>query len=533
MVIGGLMNGYFQLVKIEQGYGLKLVPPVDGGEEIRIAEVIDYLDNNNLVYDLSVLKEKISSGKTEEYFLKAGECPVLHEEYKLQLAEDKMTATARFYPPTAGGRLLTLEELVKDLRFRNISYGLQINEMQEFFAEREYCKDITVARGKDVVQGANAYIEYFFNTDAHARPTIREDGSVDFFNLNAISHCNKGQVLAKIVPEVKGHHGRNVLGERIEALTVKPAYFRYGRNIEVSEDKLSLISMVDGHVSLVDDKVFVSDVYEVENVDNSTGNIEYEGSVQVNGNVISNFSVTAKGNVIVNGVVEGATITAGGNIIIARGMNGMSKGKLVAGGNIIAKFLENATAEADGYVQTESILHSSVRSGKYIEVNGKRGFITGGHVVAAEKLTVKTLGSEMGATTVVEVGADPKLKEQYQQLQKDIGEIQRVLSSTRSIISSYSEKRAKGVQLTKEQLEYLKSVILLDTNKKKELERDIEKLEKLQEELNTQSKANVEVLGQVYAGTKIIIGDLSMVVPNSCKMCKFEKVRGNVKCIGI
>ncbi len=527
------MNGYFRLENLEQGFGLKLMPPQNGGENIRIVEVIDYLESNNLVYDLSVLKEKIESGVEAEYFLKAGVCPVLAESYKLSISEDKMTATARFYPPTEGGRELTLEEFVKDLRFRNVVYGLQINNMQEYFAEREYCKDIIVARGKEIVQGTNAYIEYFFNTDVHARPTIREDGSVDFFNLNAISHCNKGQVLAKIVPEVKGHHGRNVLGERVEAVNVKPIYFRYGRNIEVSEDKLSLISMVDGHVSLVEDKVFVSDIYEVENVDNSTGNIEYEGSVQINGNVISNFSVTAKGNVIVNGVVEGATITAGGNIIIARGMNGMTKGKLVAGGNIIAKFLENASAEADGYVQTESILHSSVRAGKYIEVNGKRGFITGGHVVAAEKLTVKTLGSEMGATTVVEVGADPKLKERYQQLQKDIGEIQRVLNSTRSIISSYAEKRAKGAQLNKEQLEYLKSVILLDTNKKKELERDIEKMEEIQEKLNVQNHACVEVQGQVYAGTKIIIGDLSMVVPNSCKMCRFEKVRGNVKCIGI
>ncbi|MBQ9141591.1 MAG: DUF342 domain-containing protein [Lachnospiraceae bacterium] len=527
------MNGYFQLIEIEQGFGLKLVPPSDGGENIRIAEVIDYLDSNNLVYDLSVLKEKVISGKEEEYFLQAGKCPVLNEDYKLMIAEDKMSAIARFYPPTNGGKYLSLEEMVKDLRFRNVTYGLQINEMQDFFAQREYCKDIVVARGKEVVQGSNAYIEYFFNTDIHARPTIREDGSVDFFNLNAISHCNKGQVLARIVPEVKGQHGRNVQGEQVDALVVKPVVFRYGRNIEVSEDKLSLISKVDGHVTLVDDKVFVSDIYEVENVDNSTGNIEYEGSVQINGNVISNFSVTAKGNVIVNGVVEGATITAGGNIIIARGMNGMSKGKLVAGGNIIAKFLENAVAEADGYVQTESILHSEVRAGKYIEVNGKRGFITGGHVVAGELLTVKTLGSEMGANTVVEVGADPKVKEQYQQLQKDVGEIQKVLSSTRSIISSYSEKRAKGVQLTNSQVDYLKSVILLDTNKKKELERALEKIESLQDKINTQSKAYVEVLGQVYAGTKVIIGDLSMVVPNSCKQCKFEKVRGNVKCIGI
>ena len=39
-------------------------------------------------------------------------------------------------------------------------------------------------------------------------------------------------------------------------------------------------------------------------------------------------------------VVEGAIIEAGGDIIINRGVNGMGKGNLVAGGRVIAKFIE-------------------------------------------------------------------------------------------------------------------------------------------------------------------------------------------------
>lgn len=74
---------------------------------------------------------------------------------------------------------------------------------------------------------------------------------------------------------------------------------------------------MNGHVALVQDKVFVSDVLEVENVDTSTGDIEYEGSVLVNGNVLTNFSIKAQGHVEIRGVVEGARIEAGGDIIIA------------------------------------------------------------------------------------------------------------------------------------------------------------------------------------------------------------------------
>lgn len=524
------MNGYFRLININDGYGIQLIPPTDNGEEINIAEVMDYLGSNNLVYDLSVLREKIKEGEVTEYYLGQGKCPVLTEDYKITVSEDNMCASVRFLAPSEEGRKITLEEFVKDLRIRKIIFGLQIQNMQEFFGNREYCKDILIAKGKEVVQGTDAYIEYAFNIDNHVKPTIRADGSVDFFNLNTISHCEEGQVLARIIPEIPGQKGRDIFGKELEPRQVKPILFRYGRNIEVSEDKLSLISKVNGHVTLVDDKVFVSDILEVENVDTATGNIEFEGSVQINGNVISNFSVHAKGNVIVNGVVEGATIVAGGDIVIARGMNGMSKGKLQAGGNIIAKFLENAEAEADGYVQTESILHSNVSAGKYIEVDGRRGFITGGHVVAAERLSVKTLGSEMGASTLVEVGVNPKMKEEYLTLQKDTGEIQKVLNSTKSIINSYTEKKAKGIALNKEQLEYLKSVVLLDTSKKKELESNQKRMEEIQDNFTVQNNAYVEVRGQVFPGTKIIIGELSMVVQHTNKDCRFEKIRGNVKC---
>lgn len=528
------MNGYFQLVSTGLEFGLQLVPPSDGGEHIKIAEVVDYLESNNLVYDLSVLKEKVDSNVAETVILGKGDCPIIPESYKLNISEDKMTAVVRIYPPAGnGGKLLSVEELIRDLRFRNVTYGIQVNELQEFFAERKYCTDITAAKGKEVVYGTDARVEFAFNTDVHARPTVREDGSVDFFNLNAINHCAEGDVLARIIPEKRGQSGRTVMGEVLEPTPVKPAYFRFNRNCDVSEDRLQLLAKVSGHVALVDDMVFVSDVYEVENVDNSTGNIEYEGSVQINGNVISNFTVTAKGNVIVNGVVEGAVINAGGNIVIARGMNGMNKGVLNAGGNVIAKFLENSKVQADGYVQTESILHSDVRAGKYVEVNGKHGFITGGHVAATEMLTVKTLGSTMGATTIVEVGADPKAKEEYQRKQKDIAELQRIIKSTKVILASYAEKRAKGVTMTKEQLDYVKSLALLTENKQKELDKCLAKVERLQEELEVQNQAYVKVTGQVYAGTKIIIGDLSTVIQSGNTYCKFEKVRGNIKAVAI
>ncbi len=35
-----------------------------------------------------------------------------------------------------------------------------------------------------------------FNTDKKAKPTLKKDGSVDFFSLNILNHCGKGDVLS-------------------------------------------------------------------------------------------------------------------------------------------------------------------------------------------------------------------------------------------------------------------------------------------------------------------------------------------------
>ena len=322
-----------------------------------------------------------------------------------------------------------------------------------------------------------------------------------------INPCKKGQLLAEVIPEDEGEYGTTVQGAKIRPRQVKKAHLEFGHNIEISEDRRRLTSLVDGHVSLVEGKVFVSDVYEVENVDLSTGNIDFEGSVQV----------------------KGAYIEAGGNIIIARGMNGMAKGTLKAGGNIVAKFLENATASAGGYVSTESILHSNVIAATEIQVTGKRGFITGGHVRAGQKIEVKTLGAMLGAPTVVEVGVDPEKKAEYMKMQKEVSEIVKNIRSLQPILANFAEKKSKGVRFTPDQINYIRNTAASMETLNKSLEEKNRRMQELQLEFNPQERAMVQVRGEVYPGTTIIIGDSSMQVKSTYHYCRFERIDGDVK----
>lgn len=533
-----MKNGYFQIGCTSGGTIVKLIQPENGGRAVRPQDIANYLAMHGINYDAGLLTKGIqaaaAAAKHEFLFLVNKELvSEIRESYVLDVSPDRMKAVVQFYPPSMKGGRMDAAEFVNDLRHQGIVFGIKEKEIEAFFAHPQYMTPFVAAQGEEPRQGTDARIEYYFETDLQAKPTLSEDGSVDFFNLNTISHCKKGDVLAKLFPEDEGDPGKNICGETVRPRNVKKEHLKYGRNIMLSPDHLSMVSQVAGHVMLVEDKVFVSDILEVENVDTATGNIEYEGSVQINGNVVTNFSVKAKGNVEVRGVVEGAVIEAEGNIVIARGMNGMGKGHLTAGGNVVAKYLENATVKADGYVSTESILHSSVMAGTEINVTGKRGFITGGKVSAMNLIHVKTLGSQMGADTIVEVGVDPTIKLRMKELQKLIVEQKKAIEASHPILTATMQKLQNGVKLKPEQIQHFQKMLKEENAKKQELEDALQEMEQLQERLNEESAAKVEVTGEVFPGTKICIGDVSMVVKNPMSHCKFVKAEGDVKMKGI
>lgn len=529
------MNGYFQLINEDSGTSIKLIPATYDGKPIELTTVTEYLSSKGIVFDLKALHRELSAlgDKPVVVKLQPERAAAQNEFFELYVTPNRMEAMIRFLAPSNDGGVMSKQEILDELKNKKIVYGIDEKAIDDFVIKRRYGEEVIAARGTMPVQGSDARIEYYFNMNLKARPTLNEDGSVDFFHLNTVNHCETGDILAKLFPEQEGKFGCSVFGEKTPPREVKRERLEYGHNITLSEDRTELISQVNGHVMLVEGRVFVSDLLEVENVDNSTGNIEYEGSVQVNGNVCSNFFVKARGNIEVRGVVEGAVLESGGDIIIARGVNGMSKGKLTAKGNIIAKFIENAEVSADGYVESGSILHSIVMARTEINVNGKRGFITGGRVCATNKVTVKTLGSPMGADTIIDIGINPVTKKRYAELQKLIVDTDKAIRTMQPVILATTQKLAKGIKLPPEQLTYIKTLNQANMQKQEELKQYTEELNALQETMESGHNGQVIVTGEVFPGTRIVISDASMVIKNNMKYCRFVKERGDVKMTAI
>jgi uncharacterized protein (DUF342 family) len=523
-------NGYFRLVSIPDGFGLEIIPPSGGGEGVRLQDIAEFLHVRELSYDPIALKAAAESYKISVIPLGTDSCPIEDESFQLTIFGDNMEVVARFMPPSETGTRMTAKQFIQELAARKIIYGYQTEVIEAHFnGEGIYAENMLVAKGTPPTVGRDASIEYFFNTNNQVRPTVREDGSVDFFDLNLVNHCKAGDILGRLTPEVPGTYGINVIGNKIKPQDVRRLSLKFNAQAKLSPDRLTVIALVDGHVNLVDDKIVVSNILMLDNVDISTGNIKFDGNVQVNGNIGSNFKVIATGNVAISGVVEGAVVEAGGDIVIARGMNGMNKGILKAEGNIVSKFLESTTASAGKSVNSGAIMYSHVQAGEEVEVSGKKGMISGGHISAGLRITVKNLGSEMGTNTIVEVGAAPAVKRRYHDLQKETAKSLKEIRDIQPLLENFVYKHSKGFVFPENQKKYMIQLAKDVQAKKIHVGAMNLEMQELQDAMDKESRASVVVTGMAYPGAKIVIGDASMSVETKYHFCRFEKVRGDVK----
>lgn len=529
-------NAYFQLIHESDGIYLQSFPAEDGGKEIDIEDVFQYIDSKRL-FDVSTtdidnfVKEAQTQGTARLKVSDDANMLPENEMVSIIIDERLLLAKIRMYPPSSNGQRLTIDDIFKRIEQYGIRHGVIEKNVKLMWHAKMYCTDILIAKATPPQQGKNAEIVYHFDVDKTTKPTLLEDGSVDFFHLDMFETVEEGQLLATLVPEEEGKPGINVKGEEILPAKVKKDILRYGKNIRISEDELNIYSMVSGNVSLVEGRVFVSDCYEVPaDVGPSTGDIDYSGNVSVAGNVISGYTIKADGDICVNGSVEGATLIAGGKIILKRGIQGMNKGEMTAGGDVISNYIESSTVHAGGRVFTDAIMHSDVDAQDVIIVDGKRGLIAGGSVRSTLEIQAKTIGSNMGTQTEVEVGMDPNLVDRYTTIESEMEK----LASERDVHIQNIDVLKKRLKMTgkldddkvkkmKESASRLKEIgELMDSM--------TEEYEKLEEEIeNSSGKGKIVVYDTAYAGVKLTISSISMFLRADTQYSAFVREGADIR----
>ena len=454
---------------------------------------------------------------------------VVDETMTVEMSKDRMLGVVEFQEPVNGGKKMSAHDIQQELQKKGIVSGILPGIVEELAKEKKYRYKYIVAKGEAAQDGEDGVLTLNFDIEEikHLKPKEKEDGTVDFRELSAVRNVKEGDLLATRTMGTGGKNGFNILGQVIKAKRGKEVRLPKGKNTHTSPDGLELMASVDGKLEYDGHNIYINTVYHLSgDLDSGIGNIDFVGNVVITGSVKSGFTVKAEGSIEVKGSVEEATLIAGGDIFLSYGIQGGNKGKLVSGGNVIAKFIQNTLVEAKGDVITEAIMHSNVSAGNTIRVDTGKGLIVGGSVSATSLILARNIGSSMGTVTSVQIGVPPNMYEQFKTLEKQIAEGNADL-----------RKVEKSIQFL-----YLKSQTALDPQKQMMLKKLMdsqgplrERIEKLQEEYKQLSEilkdvqdGMIKVSDTVHPGVKVTIGSTIKYIDDDQIRCTIRRVDGEI-----
>ncbi|HEY1405866.1 MAG TPA: FapA family protein, partial [Spirochaetota bacterium] len=341
----------------------------------------------------------------------------------LQVTKDKTRAFLVVFPTKLQSipgykdidEILTENKVIAPLDRKDIEQKLsEVNPL-----ERTVHK-IKIAQSKPPVNGRREYFVPLFDIEKKAGKVL-SDGRIDFRQVGAIVQITKGQEVLQRFPEVKQMDGFNIYGEKVAAEMEESKGFQCGENlIPAPGNDLIYVSAIDGCLEI--DKKTISVVAMViikGDVDFSTGNIDFNGSVQIRGAVLPGFSVKAHGDVIVGKNVDDAVIEATGSITVGMGIAGKGTTRIRAGGSLKAKYILNANIEVEGNIEAEdSIINSTIFANDKVIVTSQHGKILGGEVIARHQINVNYAGTQSETPTILTVGRNLTVERELQKIRK-------------------------------------------------------------------------------------------------------------------
>jgi len=430
---------------------------------------------------------------------------------------DGMAAWLFLLPPSGNGKYLTVEDGQALLRGAHVTSGVNQSALLAAFTNRPYFYLCPISLGTPPTEGQDGWTEDHFLRNFVRKISDVDSGTVDYRAQSNVQAIAKNAVICDIHLPVEGTAGLRVDGVAIPPKPVKSAEVPAGSNTALSEDRTKLLATIDGFLEFRGGVFNVNNLLNItSDVDYSTGNIDFHGDVTIRGDVREQFSVKATGNITINGLVEAATVEAGGDVIISNGVSGNNQA-VIRGTHVRAKHLESCTVYSES-LESDYILTSCIFCSDSIQATGSRGAIIGGQVVAANHIKASCIGSQSGRSTEITLGVQPKIREDLLAIQKELVSIRKKAAELAKR-SAYLKKRLEAqdrpdarssaeIQSAEEQL------VQMAEHGKSLLTRQAE----LVNELNKLHNCRLEC-GTVYPGVKLTIGNASRNIETVINHC--------------
>tara|TARA_R110000803_G_scaffold103320_1_gene171455 strand:- start:12412 stop:14097 length:1686 start_codon:yes stop_codon:yes gene_type:complete len=401
--------------------------------EVNINELIESSEYSNLYVDSGNIKSAIAELNSVLKTLSENQ-PGREITYQIlerrdasisiSIEQDNMSASAEI-STALGGQHMSAKAILNAAQAANVCKGFSKEQLIKLAkqAAKEPAGSIVkseIAHGKLPIDGKDSRIKLLVESaqDRILKPKKREDGSVDMRDLGDIICVKVGDPLAKKIPLTDGIQGYTVTGE---ILTPKPGEdinIHVGEGTSLSPKNNSiLVSTKVGLPRIIENGMEVDSIYQMKNVDVSTGHVKFEGSVIIDGDVCEGMKVFATGDISIGGFVESASLDAGGDITIGTGIIGKKQevegidvseismsANIKAGGKVFAKYSQYAEISCDSLRIENQMMHNIVKVAKTLWLGSEakaNGKLIAGYIRVGESVRAGTVGATAGSMTFI------------------------------------------------------------------------------------------------------------------------------------
>ncbi len=448
---------------------------------------------------------------------------------KLNVSADSCAAICEYTPAFAGNRV-TADEIDQLLVRKGICYGLGEEALITLKAMliSNIVQGITswkLAVGKLPIDGrdsefVNLYEQHKQRIEEKEQHAVK-DGKALNFRASRIDTVESDVLLMRIDPPTEGEPGKDVYGKLIQQKQGVWLSFDEdldGVVIDPDNDK-QLLSARGGCPVVIERGMRVDPVIEVEKVNLITGDIDFDGTVIVKGDIVAGATVRCSCDLLVSGTVESAQLYVGGDIKVAQGMvcpqppehsllldlmkrdADWSVAHIQCDGDIEANFIRNCIITAKGNIQTQSgIRHSLIYAGRDIHVIGKPsssilagllrvdGSVIANNLGSDSFLKTEIVVAQLAETEEHVVGLKVQARDQLQKLEKL--QQQYALIKKQNVADEVREKIATAIASLKTKF---------DTK--------LKRIKAIEAKLELARSATVSVKNKIFPGVSIHIDE--------------------------
>lgn len=309
------------------------------------------------------------------------------------------------YEPSPAGLPITFPELTGFFSEAKIREGIDEEAVKILLSSAEQKKrvsDLVIATGYPMQVGEDGKIDISVLQDK-AEDKEEETGQVDLRHVQDIINVSAEQLIGTVLPPGEGTPGKTVFGITIPAQSGIALNLTLGKQVRLGEDGRSIYAEADGRLFIKGGEISVEDIYVVKgDVNFRVGNINYNGYLEVRGDVLDGFSINATKGIKILGNIGTCRIESQGDISFC-GMSGQEKGSIFCGSSITANFIHDTIIECHGNLQVETeIRNCEIKSLGIVQVN--KGVLVGGSCIAMGGVEVATAGSPSSLFTRIVVG---------------------------------------------------------------------------------------------------------------------------------